>query len=170
MYYCTLEEAWGNTLTKKKTKKSKKKELEQFIDINKNDTDHLNTHLDSDIQSNDTHRYDFSRDVLPLPQHNGNEERIKIEDNYVIGEGDDDTALPEPDNNNEIQSTNDKNKESNNSNYQLELLLQKMNELMDKLETEQGNTLQEIILFSMIGVFIIFVLDSFVKIGKMQQT
>ena len=36
------------------------------------------------LLSKNRYRYDFSRDDKPLPQHNGNENRIQIEDNYEI--------------------------------------------------------------------------------------
>ena len=51
-----------------------------------------------------------------------------------------------------------------------DLLLQKINYMINLLEDQQdektGNVTEEVVLYSFLGIFIIFVLDSFSKIGK----
>lgn len=51
-----------------------------------------------------------------------------------------------------------------------DILLQKINYMINLLEEQQdektGNVTEEVVLYSFLGVFIIFVLDSFSKIGK----
>jgi hypothetical protein len=51
-----------------------------------------------------------------------------------------------------------------------DILLQKINYMINLLEEQQdektGNVTEEVVLYSFLGIFIIFVLDSFSKIGK----
>lgn len=56
---------------------------------------------------------------------------------------------------------------SNNSN---DILLQKLNYMINLLEEKQdektNNVTEEVVLYSFLGIFIIFVVDSFAKVGK----
>ena len=55
----------------------------------------------------------------------------------------------------------------NNSN---QVLIEKLNYMINLLEEQQdekiGSVTEEVILYSFLGIFIIFVVDSFTKIGK----
>ena len=48
-------------------------------------------------------------------------------------------------------------------------ILQKINELIEKIDNNQGNSLNDIVLFILLGIFIIFILDTFVRIGKLSK-
>lgn len=165
MVYCTLQEAWGNAYTKNKPKKKKsnsncKNNLEHFVSTN-------------DKLSKNRYRYDFSRDEQPLPEHNGNKDRIHIEENYVLSSNDDniqqeiqEEVLEELEETiNDRVSTNEPFNEENYHNS----ILQKINELIEKIDNNQGNSLNDIILFILLGIFIIFILDAFVRIGKLSK-
>jgi hypothetical protein len=64
---------------------------------------------------------------------------------------------------------NEKMQSSNYSNQQ-DLLIQKMNYMITLLEENQdektNNITEEVILYSFLGIFMIFLVDSFVKVGK----
>jgi hypothetical protein len=59
---------------------------------------------------------------------------------------------------------------NNNSTGENNLLLDKLNYMIHLLEEQQdektGNVTEEIILYCFLGIFIIFVIDSFVRVGK----
>ena len=164
MTYCTLEEAWGTNFEKKKKKKQpkkKKEEIEHFENTT-NDNNTNNTIPEKIETPQESYLYDFSRSPYTLPEHNGNDERINIQDKYTI----DNSHLDDDENEDENEKTTlkkipSKNDDDSNS------LIEKINELLVKYEYNQGNTTQEVVLFALIGIFIIFVLDTFVKIGKM---
>jgi len=67
------------------------------------------------------------------------------------------TAYPKTINNFENQDTN-------------QVLLEKLNYMINLLEEQQdqktGNVTEEVVLYSFLGVFIIFIVDSFVRVGK----
>ena len=82
--------------------------------------------------------------------------------------------LNAPRNNNLTKSENNKNyypssvfPESNDTN---KVLIEKLNYMINLLEEQQdqktGNVTEEVVLYSFLGVFIIFVVDSFTKVGK----
>ena len=58
----------------------------------------------------------------------------------------------------------------NNSNTSQDVLLQKINYMINLLEDQQdektNNVTEEVVLYSFLGVFIIFIVDSFAKVGK----
>lgn len=173
MTYCTLEEAWGTEFKKKKKRKTtnSKEKIETFIS-NSNDND-TNENI-----SKDRYRYDFSRTEQPLLQHNGNEERIKIEDNYVIGENDqtidnikEEVMEEYQEHLNNIREEDEEESITNTTNVEKKesILIEKINTLLNQIENSQGNTMNEIILFTLLGIFIIFIMDTFVKIGKLSH-
>ena len=55
-------------------------------------------------------------------------------------------------------------------NFNNELLLQKINYMINLLEEQQdektNNVTEEVVLYSFLGIFIIFVVDSFARVGK----
>ena len=71
-----------------------------------------------------------------------------------------------------LTETNDYTNNYTNTGYKNgnSVLVEKLNYLIHLLEEKQdektGNVLEEIILYSFLGIFIIFVIDSFVKIGR----
>ncbi len=164
MSYCTLEEAWGTNFEKKKKKKiqKKQKEVEHFENTTSNDNIEEKP-LQNDIPS-ESYLNDFSRSPYTLPEHNGNDNRIDIKNNYTI----DNSHLDENENIEDVNHTKNK-LLSNQYEEDDNVLIDKINELLIKFEYNQGNTTQEVVLFALIGIFIIFVLDTFVKIGKMHN-
>ena len=176
MVYCTLQEAWGSNFPNKKKKKHTnndkriKKEVETFISTNDN-------------LSKDRYRYDFSRTDSPLKSHNGNKNRIKIDDNYTIGDEvyNENTYSEELDNKinpEEEDITNihedleseendfDENFKSDENSNSINILINKINDLIIKIDNQEGNSLNDIVMYVLLGLFIIFILDMFVKIGK----
>ena len=84
-----------------------------------------------------------------------------------------------------VPNYNHSNKSENNKNYYSaessgyglpsnndsnQLLIEKLNYMINLLEEQQdqktGSTTEEVVLYSFLGVFIIFVVDSFAKVGK----
>jgi hypothetical protein len=55
-------------------------------------------------------------------------------------------------------------------NSQQDVLLQKLNYMINLLEEKQdertNNVTEEVVLYSFLGIFIIFVIDSFARVGK----
>ena len=55
-------------------------------------------------------------------------------------------------------------------NFNNEMLLQKINYMINLLEEQQdertNNVTEEVVLYSFLGIFIIFVVDSFARVGK----
>jgi hypothetical protein len=51
-----------------------------------------------------------------------------------------------------------------------DILLQKLNYMINLLEEQQdektNNVMEEVVLYSFLGIFIIFVVDSFARVGK----
>jgi len=59
---------------------------------------------------------------------------------------------------------------NNNNMYSPDLMMQKINYLINLLEEQQdertNNVAEEVVLYSFLGIFIIFIVDSFSKVGK----
>jgi len=57
-----------------------------------------------------------------------------------------------------------------NSQSSQDVLLQKLNYMINLLEEQQdektNNVTEEVVLYSFLGIFIIFVIDSFARVGK----
>jgi hypothetical protein len=74
--------------------------------------------------------------------------------------------------NNQKQTQNTYPKSINNFENQdtNQVLLEKLNYMINLLEEQQdqktGNVTEEVVLYSFLGVFIIFIVDSFVRVGK----
>lgn len=74
-------------------------------------------------------------------------------------------------NNNRVSNTNSDNNNYFSSNTDSnQVLLEKLNYMINLLEEQQdqktGSVTEEVVLYSFLGVFIIFVVDSFTKVGK----
>lgn len=159
MVYCTLQEAWGSTYSKPKKKRSNSKNnnIEHFISTN-------------DKLSKNRYRYDFSRDEQPLPEHNGSNERIKLEDNYDLSSNDENIQEVQEEVLEELEeSINNRNNVIDEEEDYNNSILKKINELIEKIDNNQGNSLNDIVLFILLGIFIIFILDTFVRIGKLSK-
>jgi hypothetical protein len=59
---------------------------------------------------------------------------------------------------------------SSNNNSNNDVLLNKINYMINLLEDQQdertNNVTEEVVLYSFLGIFIIFVVDSFARVGK----
>jgi K+-transporting ATPase c subunit len=62
------------------------------------------------------------------------------------------------------------NSSSNNTSDSNQVLIEKLNYMINLLEEQQdqktGSVTEEVVLYSFLGVFIIFVVDSFARVGK----
>jgi len=71
---------------------------------------------------------------------------------------------------NNYSNTNYSNTNSYTQNDNNQLLIEKLNYMINLLEEQQdqktGSVTEEVVLYSFLGVFIIFVIDSFTKVGK----
>jgi hypothetical protein len=123
-----------------------------------------------DVQSNrliedahdDTYRNAFSRGIAPLAQHQGKmreevPEHIEIDNYNPIFEN---------------KTSGNGNNANGGKAHNLSFVLDKLSDIMEKLDNkmeikESGNmNIQNMVLFILVGVFIIFILDLFFKIGK----
>jgi hypothetical protein len=68
------------------------------------------------------------------------------------------------------QNFNNNNTESTNYGNENNLLMQKLNYMINLLELQQdertNNVTEEVVLYSFLGIFIIFIVDSFARVGK----
>jgi len=123
--------------------------------------------------------------VQPLPNYEDNEDNLEL-NNYSTNYGDNKSAeeyykkyIPNYPSNKAPKISNKKYYQNNeyfsqqpNLENQLEndLLLQKINYMINLLEEKQdektNNVTEEIILYSFLGIFIIFIVDSFTRVGK----
>ena len=73
-------------------------------------------------------------------------------------------------NNKQYYSPNYYNEAMSSGNAQQDILLQKLNYMINLLEEKQdertNNVTEEVVLYSFLGIFIIFVIDSFARVGK----
>ena len=73
-------------------------------------------------------------------------------------------------NNKPYYSPNYYNEAMSSGNAQQDILLQKLNYMINLLEEKQdertNNVTEEVVLYSFLGIFIIFVIDSFARVGK----
>jgi K+-transporting ATPase c subunit len=67
-------------------------------------------------------------------------------------------------------SNSSSNSSSNNTSDSNQVLIEKLNYMINLLEEQQdqktGSVTEEVVLYSFLGVFIIFVVDSFARVGK----
>jgi hypothetical protein len=72
--------------------------------------------------------------------------------------------------NKQYYSQNYYNEPMTSGNTQQDILLQKLNYMINLLEEKQdertNNVTEEVVLYSFLGIFIIFVIDSFARVGK----
>lgn len=130
---------------------------------------------------------EFSRGITRLPEHNGPEIR-DIGEQIIHEDHNDDYQKDEPQKddyqNYENQKDNYQNleyqkddyeereilskriDENPNSTHNLSFLVDKINLLIDKYDRQGETNNTNIILFILIGIFIIFVLESILKFGK----
>jgi hypothetical protein len=96
---------------------------------------------------NDAQVREYYRKLVPNYNHSNKSENNK---NYYSSESSNFSAV----------SSNDSN----------QVLIEKLNYMINLLEEQQdqktGSVTEEVVLYSFLGVFIIFVVDSFTKVGK----
>ena len=65
---------------------------------------------------------------------------------------------------------NSNNSSNNSSTSNPDILIDKLNYMINLLEEQQderiGNVTEEVVLYSFLGIFIIFIVDSFARVGK----
>jgi anti-sigma28 factor (negative regulator of flagellin synthesis) len=73
-------------------------------------------------------------------------------------------------NNNNTNNNNTNNKQYTSNNVDNQTLVEKLNYMINLLEEQQdqktNNVTEEVVLYSFLGIFIIFVVDSFARVGK----
>jgi hypothetical protein len=79
-------------------------------------------------------------------------------------------AMPQQTNNVFPQMQSQTNNNTNSANYTNDTLMTKLNYMIHLLEERQdertNNVTEEVVLYSFLGVFMIFIVDSFVRVGK----
>jgi hypothetical protein len=135
--------------------------------------------------------YDHNN-LLPPPQSAGTE-RTKLKDNHKEKEGFEPLALNQEDTQMELQDYSNYGNENENEEYYRrvlpgysgnnqnlpsnlgenssnDVLLKKINYMIQLLEEQHdektNNITEEVVLYSFLGVFMIFIVDSFAKVGK----
>lgn len=81
-----------------------------------------------------------------------------------------DNSMKNENNKNYYHTSSPSYNNSSNTNDSNQVLLEKLNYMINLLEEQQdqktGSATEEVVLYSFLGVFIIFVVDSFAKVGK----
>jgi hypothetical protein len=135
---------------------------------------------------------DYDHNLLPPPQSAGTE-RTKLKDNHKEKEGFEPLALNQEDTQMELQDYSNYGNENENEEYYRrvlpgysgnnqnlpsnlgenssnDVLLKKINYMIQLLEEQHdektNNVTEEVVLYSFLGVFMIFIVDSFAKVGK----
>jgi hypothetical protein len=133
---------------------------------------------------NNTQNQNMFRTIGKAPSPNyENDENLEL-NNFDSNYANEKTAedyyskfIPGYNNNNNNKNKNPNNKQYYNSNVQNmsgdnhnDLLLKKINYMITLLEEHQdertNNVTEEVVLYSFLGIFIIFVVDSFARVGK----
>lgn len=164
MVFCSIEEAWG-------------------------------TNFDNLQQENNRYKYDFSRDSKTLKEHNGTN-REATKQNVVIKKIDNYDADSEelfetfkkeeeepfenktPSNNNEKKENEEDDEdefegeeeyyedEYETSGEHSDIILDKLNAIMNMINKNDNGGFKDIIIFVIVGIFIIFVMDLIFRIGQ----
>lgn len=124
------------------------------------------------------HENEYDRDLSQnVPDYNDN---FKINDygninNEVVSENVSNTVIPETNNDNEEVDISNNNKKKSNLNKtscndineKLNYIMKKLDSLERKVSKNRTNNIHDIILFILMGVFILFILDGIFRIGRM---
>ena len=189
MNYCTLEEAWGTNQTTEhfsnKNKNKNKNKTENFENYQK--VEYQNSELYNPYNENvygpnkplkrtdNSHRFDFSRGITKLPNTNGKKKRINLPP--INLENDDNSSEVNQEINEEINEEvnqddinlneeEDTVKSNNHINNKLDYIISQF-ESKENLDTySDSSNINDLLLFIFTGIFFIFILDIFVKIGK----
>ena len=193
--YCSIQEAWGNNFNENfdnyKGSKRYTKQNDNNYNTQKKKKDLQFVQQEDEIGMNETEkqykdnksRHNFSRGIARLPEHNGpkirdigeqiiQEEYQKDEQqkdeytNYHHQKNDIQQDSHQKDDYEEREILSKRIDENPNSTHNLSFLLDKINLLIDKYDRQGENNNTNIILFILIGIFIIFVLESIFKFGK----
>jgi|APGre2960657423_1045063.scaffolds.fasta_scaffold20028_2 hypothetical protein len=100
---------------------------------------------------NDAQVRDYYRKLVP--NYNASNKTVNVEQNKQY-----------------YSSNSSSNSSSNNTSDSNQVLIEKLNYMINLLEEQQdqktGSVTEEVVLYSFLGVFIIFVVDSFARVGK----
>jgi len=150
MEYCTIQEAWGVpsiSVSSSSKKKKKEKDNSSFTNITK----------------------EYNRDILKLPQHNGEDIREDIVQPVEI---DEEPMAPfdekETSTSSVASSTSTKTASSPPFHDSLTAMESKINDILrriDRLQQHQPITFMEVFIYFTSGIFFLFILDLFVHLG-----
>ena len=192
------------TVPKYRGKPERKKQVRYYPDSGEFNSDNQNIERDYDYEdekqniSADRYRYNFSRGIDKLPEHQGNRRIVNdvhpVEIDSEYQEDDYHGELVEEEQLNTYQSSEENeniteeegvyeeqrdqdeyfNDRENNqqdrlsSNHNISFILDKLNTIMNSLEKGNQTTgsVQDMVLFILTGIFIIFVMDYFFRVGK----
>jgi len=194
--YCSIREAWGDDfgsvapnqnqvsqITESRDKKVKRKRTlkkpitTKFIKEEDNEEEYIPEEIVKD------NRYNYMRNVNRLENHNGSDNReILVESNnnndYIQPREEQlETAKYIEDEyvgNDEILLDNNTNQDYNRSeeshlvetHHNLSFIIDKINILMEKIDKRNMTNNIDVFLFILVGIFIIFILDSILKFGR----
>lgn len=152
--------------------------------IKKMTTENMQNMMSADLYSNETMGNPPMPNNLEMKNKNANLEL----NNYNINYGDNELIeeyykkfLPNVSRNTHIANNNVNNREyykyrnqlysqDSNSDNSQDILLKKLNYMINLLEEQQdektSNVTEEVVLYSFLGIFIIFIVDSFARAGK----
>ena len=200
--YCTLQEAWGDSL--KKTKETFAnpntvndiEKYDNYKKVNYPEDNLYNPYGESIYQpktrqkeKNYSNRFDFQRSgIEKLPNTNGPKKRVNLPpinihlDNQDQSENNDPPQPPIEVNSDDLQYTNQYNNEYNDYqehdeipqienmcddimlNKKLDSIIEQLNKKSDDYDNDTNN-INDLLLYIITGIFFIFILDTFTKIG-----
>ena len=187
--YCTLQEAWGDTFEKKRetfsNPKKKKKNIKKISFANDdlynpyNENSNYANYQELNKNDNDLKdNYNFSRGIDRLPNTNGPKKRVNLPPIDVKLHDESETMYDTKDNEHSMDTELTEDNDYYNANedvYDKNMINKKLNQIIQYLEKNnisiddeegEGNNINELILYIITGIFFIFILDTFVKIGK----
>ncbi len=123
-----------------------------------------------DDDDDDNELYDYNPPPPPSINNDYQEnDEYQLDEQYDIKDVNDNADISY-DNNKDYSNQYKIYTNTNNSTNKETELLEKINYMIHLLEEEKdvklGNVTEEVVLYCFLGVFIIFVVDSFVKVGK----
>ena len=180
--YCTLQEAWGDIdkSVKESFENPKKENYSNYKKISNPEAELYNSYNESIYGSNkkktidnNGERFDFSRGINRLPNSNGSKKRVNLPPINL----NDDESYEINDNENDNENDNDNDYYDKDENEYIDddnkiSIISKLNQIIKQIDANKninegdGNNVNELLLYIITGVFLIFILDTFVRIGK----
>lgn len=188
--YCSIREAWGEDFgsmapnqnqqasiisetREKKKKRNLKKRSTELIKEQDNEEEYIPK------ETPQNNRYNYMRNVNRLENHNGSDDReilVESNNNYIepVEEKLETVKYVEDEyiGNDEILETNNQDNSRNEESHLVEthhnlgFIIDKINILMEKADKRNMTNNIDVFLFILVGVFIIFILDSILKFGR----